>query len=164
MPGIREAVRQVDPYLALGDASTLEQVKERGFTGTSRPAWVIGAFATVAALLAALGLYGVLAHSVVEQRREIGIRMALGAHSGDVLSHVLGGAARMSVVGIVLGLAGALGLTRVMETLLFQVSALDPAVLTVACVSMAAIGLLAGWIPARRATRVDPMAVLREDG
>jgi predicted permease len=162
--GIRQAVWEVDPNLALGDVSTLKQVRSRTFSGTSQPTTLIGAFAGVAALLAALGLYGVLAHAVIEQRREIGIRMALGARSSDVLSRVMGGAARMIALGVILGLAGALALTRVMESLLFQVSALDPLVLTVACVLVAAVGLLAGWIPARRAARVDPMTVLREEG
>ena len=162
--GIRKAVWEVDPNLALGDVSTLEQVRSRTFSGTSQPTELIGAFAGVAALLAALGLYGVLAHAVIEQRREIGIRMALGARSGDVLSQVMRSAARMIALGVALGLAGALTLTRVMESLLFQVSALDPVVLTVACVLVAVVGLLAGWIPARRAARVDPMTVLREEG
>ena len=81
-----------------------------------------------------------------------------------LLSHVLGSAARMIIVGLVLGLLGAFALTRVMESLLFQVSALDPLALTIACVLILAVGLLAGFIPARRAARVDPMTVLREEG
>ncbi len=162
--GIRKAVWEVDPNLALGDVSTLEQVRSRTFSGTSQPTELIGAFAGVAALLAALGLYGVLAHAVIEQRREIGIRMALGARAGDVVSRVMGSAARMIALGVILGLAGALALTRVMESLLFQVSAFDPIVLTGACVLVATVGLLAGWIPARRASRVDPLTVLREEG
>jgi putative ABC transport system permease protein len=164
MPAIRQAVARLDPNLALGEVRTLERIKEWTLAGTSRPTWIIGAFAAVAMLLAALGLYGVLAHAVVERRREIGIRMALGARSGDVLSHVLGSAARMILVGIVLGLGGALALTRVMEGLLFQVSALDPTALAIACASVAAVGLLAGWIPARRAALVEPMVVLRDEG
>ncbi len=94
MPGIREAVRQIDPRLPLGDVRTMEQIKQRSLAGTSEPTWVIGAFAGIAAFLAALGLYGVLSHAVNQQRREIGIRMALGAGAGDVLSQVLRQAAR----------------------------------------------------------------------
>ncbi len=163
VPTIREAVRRVDPNLPLGDVATMQQVRERTLEDFSRPAWVIGVFATVAAWLAALGLYGVLAHSVTQQRREIGIRMALGAQSGDVLSHVLRNGLSMVGVGLMLGLAGSFALTRVMESLLFQVSPLDPVALTAACVAMTLIGLLAGFVPAKRAARVNPMAVLRDE-
>ncbi len=164
VPAIREAVREVAPNLPLGDVATMEQVRERSLAGTSRPAWLIGAFAAVAALLAALGLYGVLAQSVTERRREIGIRMALGAHAGNVVTHVLRNALRLVVVGLVLGLAGAVALTRLMESLLFQVSPLDPLALVVACAAMVVVGLFASFVPARRAARVDPMRVLRDDG
>jgi putative ABC transport system permease protein len=164
MSGIREAVRQVDPRLPLGDVRTMEQVKERSMLWAKQPTWVVGAFAGVAALLAALGLYGVLAHAVTEQRREIGIRMALGARQGDVVSHVLRSAFSMLMVGLAVGLAGAFALTRVLKSLLFQVSALDPVALAVACVLMTLVGILAAWIPASRAARVDPMTVLRDEG
>jgi putative ABC transport system permease protein len=164
MPGIREAIRQIDPNLPLGDVMTMEQVKEQSLLWARQPTWVIGAFAGVAALLAALGLYGVLAHAVTQQRREIGIRMAVGARSGDVLAHILRGAFSMLIVGLAAGLAGAVALTRVLKSLLFQVSALDPAALAVACVLMTLIGILAAWIPASRAARVDPMTVLRDEG
>jgi predicted permease len=164
MPGIREAVREVDPYLPLGDVRTMEQVKERSTLWLRQPTWVVGAFAGVAALLAALGLYGVLAYTVTERRREIGIRMALGARQGDVLSHVLRDSLSMLIVGLAAGLAGAFALTRVLKSLLFNVSALDPVALSVACVLMTLIGMLAAWIPARRAAGVDPMTVLRDDG
>jgi putative ABC transport system permease protein len=157
-------VRQIDPNLPLGDVRTMQQIVDRTLTGARQPAWIIGAFAAVAALLAALGLYGVLSHSVTQQRREIGIRMALGARSRDVLSHVLRSALSMITLGLVLGLLGAFALTRVMESLLFQVSPLDPLALGVACVAMISIGLLAGFLPARRATRVNPIAVLRDEG
>lgn len=162
--GIREAVRQIDPNLPLADIRTMEQVKQRNLSWATRPAWVIGAFAAIAALLAALGLYGVLAQTVTQQRREIGIRMALGADSRDVLSQVLRNALAMVVVGLAIGLAGAFALTSVMQSLLFQVSALDPIAFVIACGSMTLIGLLAGLLPARRATRVDPVTVLRDEG
>jgi putative ABC transport system permease protein len=164
MPGIREAVRQLDPNLPLGDVMTMEQVKQQSMLWARQPTWVVGAFAGVAALLAALGLYGVLAHAVMQQRREIGIRMALGARSGDVLSHILRSAFSMLMVGLAGGLAGAFALTRVLKSLLFQVSALDPVALAVACVLMTVVGIVAAWIPASRAARVDPMTVLRDEG
>src|ERR1019366_6289385 len=134
---------------------TMEQVKERSMLWATQPTWVVGAFAAIAALLAALGLYGVLAHAVTEQRREIGIRMALGARPDDVVSHVLRNAFSMLIVGLAGGLAGAFALTRVLKSLLFQVSPLDPIAVAVACVLMTLVGLLAAWIPASRAARVD---------
>ena len=164
MPAVREAVREIDPRLPLGDVRTMEQVWQRSLAGTSEPTWVIGAFAGIAALLAALGLYGVLSHTVNQQRREIGIRMALGAGAGDVLSKVLGQALGLIGVGLATGLLGALAVTRVMRTLLFEVSALDPVALTAAGVSMAIVGLLAALVPARRAAHVNPVAVLRSEG
>jgi predicted permease len=164
MPAIRAAVRQVDPNLPLGDVMTMEQVKQESTVWMKQPTWVIGTFAAVAALLASLGLYGVLAHAVTQQRREIGIRMALGASSGDVLSHVLGSALGMLMVGLGIGLIGAFALTKVMKSLLFQVSALDPTALAAGGVLMILVGVLAAWIPARRAAQVSPMSVLREEG
>jgi len=124
----------------------------------------LGAFAGVAALLAALGLYGVLAHAVTQQRREIGIRMALGARPGDVVAHTLRSALSMLMVGLGGGLAGAFALTRALKSLLFEVSALDPSALAVACLSMTLVGIVAALIPASRAAAVDPMAALREEG
>jgi putative ABC transport system permease protein len=163
LSGIREAVRQVDPHLPLGNVRTMEQVKEQSMLWAKQPTWVVGAFAGVAALMAALGLYGVLAHAVTQQRREIGIRMALGARSGDVLSYVLRSAFSMLIVGLAVGLAGAFALTRILKSLLFDVSALDPVALAVACFLMVVIGILAALIPASRAARVDPMTVLRDE-
>ena len=164
MSGIREAVRQVDPHLPLGGVRTMEQVKEQSMLWAKQPTWVVGAFAGVAALMAALGLYGVLAHAVTEQRREIGIRMAMGARPGDVVSHTLRGALAMLLVGLAVGLAGAFALTRALKSLLFEVSALDPVALVLACVLMTLVGILAALIPASRAAGVDPMTVLRDEG
>ena len=163
MPAIREAVRQIDPRLPLGDVRTMAQVKQLTLSAKTEPAWIIGAFAGIAALLAALGLYGVLSHSVNQRRREIGIRMALGAGAGDVLSHILRNAAWMVILGLAIGLAGALALTRVMRSLLFEVSALDPLAFTLAAVSMMLVGLFAALVPASRASRVDPVTALRSE-
>jgi hypothetical protein len=164
LSGIREAVRQVDPHLPLGNVKTMEQVKQQSMLWAKQPTWVVGAFAGVAALMAALGLYGVLSNAVTQQRREIGIRMALGARPSDVVSHTLRGALLMLVVGLAAGLVGAFALTRALKSLLFEVSALDPVALAVACVLMTLVGLLAAWIPASRAAGVDPMTALREEG
>ena len=164
MPTIREAVREIDPNLPLGDIASMEQVRDRTLSGASRPAGLIGTFAAIAVLLAGIGLYGVLSHTVTLQRREIGIRMALGAGAADVFSHVLRNALSMVAVGLGLGLLGTFALTRVMKNLLFEISPLDPVALSVACVAIALIGLLAGFLPARRAASQDPVETLREEG
>ncbi len=162
--GIREAVRRLDRDVPLGDVRTMEQVKEQSLLWASQPAWVVGTLAGVAALLAALGIYGVLAHAVTQQRREIGIRMALGARRGRVVSHVMWSVLCMLIVGLAVGLAGASALTRVLRSLLFETSAFDPVVLAGACFLMALAGMVAGSIPAARATKLDPVTVLRDDG
>jgi ABC-type antimicrobial peptide transport system permease subunit len=125
---------------------------------------LIGAFAGGAVLLTAIGLYGVLSYAVSQERREIGIRMALGARSSDVLFHILWNALSMVMAGLVLGVPGAIALTRVMKSPLFEVSPLDPIALTIACISIILIGLFAGFLPANRAAHVDPVTTLRDEG
>lgn len=164
MPAVREAVRGIDPDLPLGDVATMSQVRDRTLSSATQPAWVFGTFAAVAGILAAIGLYGVVAHAVAQKRREIGIRMALGARSIDVLSHVLRNALGMVAVGLVFGLLGAFAVTRVIRSLLYEVSPLDPLAICIACLAMMLIGLLAGFLPANRAARVDPVTTLRDAG
>ena len=101
---------------------------------------------------------------MVQQRREIGIRMALGARAGDERRRVVGSALILVAAGLIFGLAGSVGVTRVIANLLYEVSPLDPLALSLACATMTVIGLLAGYLPARRASLVDPVDVLREDG
>ena len=163
VPAIREAVRQIDPLLALADIRTLEDIWERSLSGLTEPVWLIGTFAAVAALLAALGLYGVVAHSVAQQRREIGIRMALGARSNDVLALVVRHVALTIFIGLAIGLSGALVFTRVTERLLFEVSPLDPFAFATAAVAMTLVAVVAALVPASRATRVDPTSALRAE-
>ncbi|MPY91230.1 MAG: FtsX-like permease family protein [Luteitalea sp.] len=121
------------------------------------------AFAILATLLAAIGLYGVLAYTVAQRTREIGLRMALGAAPGRVRGMVLGQVAVMTAVGGVMGLAGAVALGRAAQTLLFELEGHDPMVLTVAAVALTLVALGAGGIPAHRASRVDPMRALRHE-
>ena len=163
IPAIQDAVRAIDPNLPLGDVRTMEQVKQLNLAGTSQPTWVVGAFAALAAFLAALGMYGVLSHAVAQQRREIGIRVAFGASRSDILSHILRSGASMVVAGLVLGLLIVAPTTAVLDSVLFEVSTLDPVVIVLACVSMVLIGGLAGFVPASRAASVDPMSVLRNE-
>ncbi len=163
-PAVREAVRQLDDRLALADVRTMEDIWAGSLSGLREPVWLLGIFAAVSALLAALGLYGVLSHSVTRRRREIGIRMALGARANDVVSFVVRGTLSMVGVGLLCGLAGAAALTRVMRTLLFEVSALEPSAFVFGGVVMAAFALAAALVPARRASRVDPSTALRSEG
>ncbi len=164
VPAIREAVRQLDSRLALADIRTMEQIWEQSLSGLKEPVWLIGIFALASALLAAIGLYGVLSHSVTQQRREIGIRMALGARATDVLSFVARGTLTMVGVGLMAGLAAAAALTQVTSSLLFEVSARDPWAFVAGALGMGAIAVFAALIPARRATRVDPTTALRSEG
>jgi predicted permease len=163
MPAIRDALRAVDPNLPIGDVATLAEVRDRTYLFASRPAWAVGAFAAVAMLLAALGLYGVLAQSVTQRRRELGIRLALGAAPGRLVADTVGDAVGMIALGSGAGLLAAAGCAPVLRRLLFGVSPLDPRVLAAAVVAMAAIGLAAALLPARRAAQVDPLLVLRND-
>jgi hypothetical protein len=164
VPAIREAIRAIDPDLPLGAVSTMEEVRERTFLPFSRPAWLIGIFAAVAALLAALGLYGVLAQSVTDRRHELGIRLALGAASRTMVGHIVGQAFRMIAAGLAIGLVGSIVLTRALRGLLFGVSPLDPGALAAAAAVIMGVGLTAALIPARRAARLDPITALRDEG
>jgi ABC-type antimicrobial peptide transport system permease subunit len=124
---------------------------------------MIGLFAFVALALAAAGLYGVISHLAGQRTREIGIRMALGAQPPDVFRLVVGQGMRWTVMGVAIGLAGALGMTQLLETLVFGVSATDPATFIGTALALCAVALLASYLPARRAMRVDPVIALREE-
>lgn len=131
---------------------------------TSRPRYsmlLLSIFALVAMILAAVGIYGVMAYSVAQRTHEIGIRMALGAQGGDVLKMILFHGVTLAVIGIALGLLGALALTRLLSSLLFEVSVTDPLIFFLIPLILLTTALLACLIPARRATRVDPMITLR---
>jgi ABC-type antimicrobial peptide transport system permease subunit len=122
---------------------------------------LVGVFAAAALVLAAVGIYGIVAFSVARRTQEIGIRMALGAERRDVLRLIVGEGARLAVGGVVLGLAGALAITRLVSSLLFAVSATDPTTFAAVAVLLALVALLASYVPARRAMRLDPNAALR---
>ncbi|HXJ55851.1 MAG TPA: ABC transporter permease [Verrucomicrobiae bacterium] len=160
---LRREIGKVDSTLAVTDVQTMEQAKAESFNATGFQSLLLGGFAGLALLLAATGIYGVLSYSVGQRSREIGIRMALGARMDNVRSLVLRGGMKAVLLGIGLGLVAAVILTRFMARLLFQVDAIDPATLAAAAVMLIGTAVLACYIPAQRATRVDPMEALRSE-
>lgn len=162
-PAVRTAVAEVDPGLAVFGVEALESTFARSVAYPRLLALLVGLFAAVALFLALLGVHGVLAYDVAQRRRELGIRMALGARRGDVLTRVLGDGLRFAVVGLVLGSLGALALSRFLEGLLFQVEPTDPATLGLVAGLVLATAVLASWIPALRATRIDPARTLQAE-
>ncbi|HZB45213.1 MAG TPA: ABC transporter permease, partial [Pyrinomonadaceae bacterium] len=159
--GVREAVRGLDPRMPLYAVKTMREHLTWAWWAPNMAASLSTAFGLLALALAATGLYSVIAYSVSQRTREIGIRMALGAQPRDVLRAVAGQGVRLLLVGMAAGLAAALAATRVLTSLLYGVSATDPAVLAVIVLLLSAVALLASYVPARRATKVDPMVALR---
>ncbi|MDQ6892626.1 MAG: ABC transporter permease [Acidobacteriota bacterium] len=160
---IRDAIASIDRNVSVSEVATMEDVVARS---NSRPRFyllLLGSFAAVAVLLAALGIYGVMSYSVSRRFHEIGIRMALGAERGDLVRLVVGEGMRVAAIGTLVGLAGAFAVTRLMSSLLYGVRATDPATFAGVALLLAGVALAASWIPARRATRVDPLTALRHD-
>jgi predicted permease len=162
-PSIRQAVSALDPALPVVGLRSMDAVFGDAVSRPRFLAQLLGVFATVALALAAIGTYGVLAYTVAERRREIGIRMALGARSEGVLAMVLRQGMSLAALGVGVGLAGALALTRLASTLLFGVRAADPVTFAVVSAFMLFVALIACAVPARRATKVDPLVALRQD-
>jgi putative ABC transport system permease protein len=160
---VREQVASIDNSLPVYEVKTMEERLASAVAPRRFNLMLLGLFALFAMVLAAIGIYGVISHAAAQRTHEIGIRMALGARGGDVLKLLVGRGMMLVGVGVVLGLAGAWGLTRLMSSLLFGVSATDP--VTFGCVAcfLSAVALAACYFPARRAARIDPMAALRHE-
>jgi putative ABC transport system permease protein len=161
VPAVRGELRALDPELPVAGVRTADELLTRSVAQPRFRTLLLAVFSAMALVLAAIGIYGVMSYTVARRTHEIGLRMALGAEGRDVLRLVVGQGVRLTLVGVLLGLAGALLLTRVLSGLLFGVSATDP--LTLVCVPLllAFVALLACYVPARRAAKVDPLVALR---
>jgi len=158
---IRQEVAALDSELPVYGIKTMPKFLDRLLSGPRSIAGLVGTFGLIALMMAAVGLYGVMSYSVAQRTREIGIRLAVGAQAGDVLRLAIKKGMILASVGIAFGLAGALVLTRVMASLLYGVSTTDPLTFGVTALLLVLVALLACYVPARRATRVDPIVALR---
>jgi ABC-type antimicrobial peptide transport system permease subunit len=159
---VRSAVAAMDPNQPIDDVETLDQRLSASIDRERFTAFLIGVFSTLGVMLAAVGLYGVISYIVVQRRQEIAIRIALGADTRDILQMTFREAMLMTSIGIVAGLSGALAQTRLIQGLLFGVTPTDPYLFFGVALFLALVALSAWLIPARRATKIDPVVVLRQ--
>jgi putative ABC transport system permease protein len=158
---LRRAVAELDPHQRIDRVRTMDDILSSTTADSRFDAWLFGAFAALALILTAIGIYGLVSFTVVRRTGEFGTRMALGASRGDVLRLVLKQGIMLTAVGLLIGLAGALALGRSLSSLLFGVGATDPLSFAAVSVVLLGVGVLASYIPARRATKTDPMVALR---
>jgi putative ABC transport system permease protein len=161
--GIRQAVHSIDKNLPVTDIRTLEDALGESISQERFRTFLLGSFSVIALLLAVIGISGVISYFVSQRRHEIGIRMALGAQRCDILRLILGQGTKLAVFGVGIGFAAALLLTRFMASLLYGVSATDPLTFGMVAIILLSVAMSACYIPASRATRVDPMVALRHD-
>jgi putative ABC transport system permease protein len=161
MDGIRGAIASVDKDLAVANLRTMIDSSNRSVASRRLSAILLTAFSILALVLAVIGIYGVMSYSVGQRTREIGIRIGLGAGRGDVVRLILTEGMKLALIGVAGGLALAFGLTRVMKTLLFETTATDPLTFALIPLVLIVVALVACYVPARRATKVDPIVALR---
>ena len=162
-PAVRRIIAAIDPEQPVSNVETMDDIVDENVADRRQQMTLLGAFAGLALLLASIGLYGVLAYAVTQRSREIGLRMALGASTASVARLVAGHGALLTGCGLMIGLAGSWAATRVLKNLLYGVSATDPLTFAVVAGLLALIAMTACWIPARRASRLDPIVILREE-
>jgi putative ABC transport system permease protein len=160
---VRSAVAAVDPALAAAGIQPLQDLVDAALAPDRFVTMLLTLFALTALLLAAVGIYGVVSFGVARRMREMGIRLALGAEEADVLALVMRGTAVMAVTGLAIGGAGSMALGRLLSGLLFEVDPHDPMTFAATALLLGGVALLAAWMPARRARRADPVAVLRQE-
>jgi putative ABC transport system permease protein len=162
-PSLRAAVKKLDREQPILQVRTLEDMRSESLAGRRFMLVLIGALATLALILAAVGIYSIMSYSVTQRTSEIGIRMSLGAEARDIFRLIVGHAVRLVVIGLVAGIIIALAATRVMTSLLYGITATDPATFVSICAVIGGIALLASYLPANRATRVDPLVAIRSE-
>jgi ABC-type antimicrobial peptide transport system permease subunit len=163
MNSVRQAVAEIDSRELVYNVQTMNQVVSNSFAARRLSMLLLAVFASLALVLACVGIYGVISYLVGQRTHEIGVRVALGAQQSDVLKLVLGHGAKMALLGVAVGLLAALALTRLMSNQLFGVSPHDPLTFAAVATLLMLVALAACYLPARRATRVDPIIALRHD-
>jgi predicted permease len=161
IPEVRSALRQIDPAMPVDEFTSLGQIIDQAVSPKRLVTILLGLFSLLALALASVGIYGVIAYSISQRTQELGIRLALGATTRDVLKLVMGEGMKPVLIGLVIGLVSSFLLTRVMRSFLFGVTATDPLTFVVNTLLLTAVALLACWLPARRVTKLDPMQALR---
>jgi len=163
LAAVRRELKTLDGAIALANVATMDEAMQRSMAGDRLLAVLLGAFAGLAVVLAAIGIFGVLSYAMAQRTRELGIRLALGAQRGDVLRLVAKETAPMVAGGVIVGLMAALGLTRFVRTMLYEIRPNDPATFAAVAVTLALVAVVAAFVPARRASRVDPVIAIRSE-
>ncbi|MCH7978035.1 MAG: FtsX-like permease family protein [Acidobacteria bacterium] len=161
MPAVRAAIDKVDPNVPIYDVRSMQQVLSDSVALRRLSMLLVGLFAAIALLLTVIGIYGVVSYAVIQRTHEMGIRAALGATPGEILRLVVGEGLRLAVFGVAIGLVASLGLIRFISSLLYGINATDVVTYVSVALLLITIAVLASYVPARRATRVDPVLALR---